>query len=126
MVAFALSYWGVQKLFFKHNNDSSIVVAARSLNQSCPMMVDQFTRLDSVAYVSDKVFQYHYTTLGLKKAEVDLDTFKEYLVPNIISNIRSNPDMKVFRDHEITFLYAYRDHRGELFYTLSVTPEMYK
>lgn len=126
LCAFIISYWGVQQLFFKSDTESAIVAAARKLNESCPMMVDAVTRLDSVASVSDKVFQYHYTTLNFSRTEVDLDTLKKYMASSVINNVRTNPSMKVFRDNEITLLYAYRDQRGELFYTLSVTPEMYK
>lgn len=89
-------------------------------------MVDEFTRLDNSIALPCNIFQYNFTLVNTIKSEVIPDTVKKYLEPSIISNIRTNPDLKFFRDNKTTMVYFYKDKNGEFVYKLSVTPELYK
>ncbi len=127
MMVFGLSYWGVQQVFFKQPPlDKIMVQTASELNKTYPIMVDQYTRLDNAVALPDNKFQYNYTLVDLTKSEVNLDTIKKYVDPEIINNVRTDPGMKFFRDHKITLIYSYKDKNGEFVYKLLVTPQMYQ
>ena len=56
-----------------------MMAAASELNKSCPMMVDQDTRLDNAIALPENVFQYNYTLVNLTKDELDLEKFTAYM-----------------------------------------------
>lgn len=125
MIAFALSYYGVQQLF-KKDLASELKNAASTLNKQVPIQVDQYTRLDSAASKGKTNFMYYYTLLELEKSEVNLDTVNKYLKPSIIENVKNNPDLKAFREKGIIMDYNYYDKNGSSVLEISVTPELYK
>jgi hypothetical protein len=127
IVAFGLAYFLVQQVFFKPPSyDELMMKAASELNKSCPIMVDQYTRLDNALALPENAFQYNYTLVDLTKAEVNLDTVRKYIEPGLINNAKTNPDLKIYRDNKITMIYNYRDKNGEFIIKFSVTPEQYK
>lgn len=125
MIAFALSYYGVQQLF-KKDLESELKSAALELNKQVPMQVDQFSRLDSASTKGQTNIIYHYTLIDLEKSEVNLDTVNKYIRQNLIENIKSSPELKVYRDNNITMDYKYYDKSGVFVTKISVTPELYK
>ncbi|MFH1005832.1 MAG: zinc ribbon domain-containing protein [Bacteroidota bacterium] len=125
MICFALAYYGVQQLFFP-SFDKQLVKIADELNKTCPVMIDQYTRWDNIMPLPNNSFQYNYTIIGNSKSEINLDTAKKYIKPNIINNVKKNPDLKFFRDHKTTLIYNYRDKNGEFVLNFSVTPDMYE
>ena len=60
------------------------------------------------------------------KAEINLDTVKKYFEPGLINNVKTNPDLKTYRDNKTTMIYSYRDKKGEFVVKFSVTPDMYE
>lgn len=100
--------------------------AASELNKTCPVMVDQYTRLDNAVALPDNSVQYNYTLVSTTKSEVNMDTVMKYIKPSIINNVRTNPDLKLYRENNTTMVYSYKDMNGEFVYKLSVTPDMYQ
>lgn len=125
IVTFALVSLGVQQLFFKPSFDKAIREAASELNKKCPIMIDQDTRLDSAQVLPEKVFQYHYTFVNLAKSELEVDTVRKYMEPGLIDNVKTNPDLKIYRDNGVTMAYHYQDKDGVFLLKISVTPEHY-
>ena len=95
-------------------------------NKSCPITIDQYTRLDHVKALPDKVLQYDYTLIGITKAQVNPDALKENIESKIVDNIKTNPQMQIFRMNKATFVYNYRDKNGETILKISITPDMYE
>ena len=127
IIAFGLSYYAVQQIFLKPPSlDKVMMQAASELNKTCPIMVDQYTRLDNAVALPDNSFQYNYTLVNLTKGEVNLDTVKKYVEPGILNNVKTNPDMKIYRDNKTTMIYYYKDKNGEFVHKFSVTPDMYQ
>jgi len=89
-------------------------------------MIDQYTRLDNAMALPNNSFQYNYTLINIDKSEVNLDTVKKYIEPNIINNVKTNPDLKIYRENKTTMIYNYRDKNGIFVVRIAVTPEMYK
>lgn len=125
-VAFAITSYGVQQLFFSPKPfDKQMKEAAIEVNKKCPMVVDEYSRLDSASAIDDKNFLYYYTLVDIEKSEVNLDTVNKYIRPNIISNVKNTPELKVFRDNKVTIDYNYYDKNGVFVTKISVTPEIY-
>lgn len=106
--------------------DKVMMKTAEELNKSCPIMVDEFTKMDNAIALPGKIFQYNYTVFGFTREEVDTIAFKANMEPQIINNIRTNPDMKFIRDNEATLRYYYKGETGAYWFKISVEPKKYK
>lgn len=106
--------------------DKAMMKAASELNESCPMMVDQDTRLDNATALPDNSFQYNYTLVNLTKADIGLEDFLAYMKPQITNHVKTNPDLKAYRDNKVTMIYNYKDKNGEFITKISVKPKDYK
>ncbi|WP_187294261.1 hypothetical protein [Olleya sp. ITB9] len=54
-----------------------------------------------------------------------MDTVNKYIRPNIIENVKNSPDLKTYRDNNISLDYRYYDKNGVFTMEISVTPELY-
>jgi hypothetical protein len=125
MIAFALSYFGVQQLL-KKDLETELKNAALELNKQTPMQIDIYTRLDSASTIGKTNFIYHYTLFDLEKSEVNLDTVNKYIRPSIIDNVKNSPELKVYRNNKIIMDYKYYDKNGVFVTEINVTPELYQ
>lgn len=124
-VTFFIAFYLTQQLL-SPSFDKQLLQISNELNKNCPMMVDQFTRLDNSQVLPNKTLQYNYTLVEIEKSEFNLDTVRKYVEPNIINNVKTNPDMKDLRDNNVKFNYSYRDKNGEFVWKLEITPDMYE
>ena len=127
VLAFGISFFGVKTLF--HNSlsfDKAMMTIASDINESCPIMIDNVTRLDNTIALPDNVFQYNYTLVDLEKNEINIDELREYIEPNVINNVKTNPDMKEFKDNKVTMAYNYKDKNGVFVLKINVTPDLYE
>jgi hypothetical protein len=113
-------------LFKKPFYDKAMMEVASELNKTCPIMVDNATRLDNAVALPDHVFQYNYTLVNMVKDSVNIDELKNYLEPTIINFVKSSPDMKTMRDNKSIINYYYKDKTGIYLFTISVKPEQYE
>jgi hypothetical protein len=105
---------------------NSLASATEIINNRCPEMVDPESRLDSVLLSNGDHLTYYYTLTELDKLDINPAEFKAYLLPGIIDNIRSNPDLRMHRDSSVTVVFNYLDRNGELTTEFSVGPERYR
>lgn len=121
------TYWGVQQLFFSPPSlDKQLMAVANEINKTCPLMVDSETQMDNSVALPDNVFQYNYTLLTIEKAMVDTVDFKNYMETNIVNQVKTNPQMKFFRDRKVTMNYLYKDRNGEYISLISVSADEYE
>lgn len=106
--------------------DQAMMQAASELNKSCPMMVDSETQLDNAIALPDNKFQYNYTLVNYTINEIDLEQLQANIEPGIVNNVRTNPDLKTYRENSVTMVYAYKDKNSEHLLKIEVTPERYK
>jgi hypothetical protein len=128
IVSFLLA-WLIMKQFL--NAPSSkigkiMTAAAKKVNSSCPLMVDSETRLDHVSIVGDKAFRYHYTLVNKTSANTDVSGMKNYLEPLLVRNVKNNPNLSIYREHDVTIAYYYYFRNGDLAMKIEVTPEKYR
>jgi predicted secreted Zn-dependent protease len=117
----------VQQIFFGVPSfDKILMKTASELNKMCPIMVDQYTRWDNTAALPNNTFEYNYTLISHTKSEVNLDTAKKYVLPGLINRVKTEPDLKMFRDKNVTMIYNYHDKNGVFVVRYSITPDMYK
>ncbi|MDR2955072.1 MAG: hypothetical protein LBV43_08320 [Prevotella sp.] len=107
------------------NIDDQLKKIAQEANAQCPKMLDQWTRLDSCAVYPGKKYTYYHSVINDAKI-TDTTLFKTNLKPQIISIVRTNPDMKFFRDNDVTLNYRYNDEKGNYIFSITATPEEYK
>lgn len=116
----------VQKTLFPNPSiDGQLMTVASEFNKHCPFMADAETRVDNAVAGPNHTIIYNYTLVNLKVADLDTNLFRENIIPNIVSNARTSPEMKDFRKHRVTMMYNYRDKNGAFVYKATVTPEMY-
>lgn len=125
IIGFFIMFFVSQSLF-KPSIDKQLATIANEMNKTCPVNIDQNTTLKNVAALPNKTLQYNYILTGITKAEVKLDTVKKYLFPSILKNIKTSPDMKLFRDNKVTLDYYYSDKNGVFVTEYIVKPEMYE
>ena len=125
VITFGLAYFGAQQMFKAPSFDKAMMEAASELNKTCPIMVDQDTRLDNAVALPGNIFQYNYTLVNYEKSEVNIDTVKKYIEPGLINSVKTNPDLEIQRMNKVTMAYNYRDKNGVFVLKISVTPDLY-
>ncbi len=132
-VAFAIFYavghfagQAIIDVFKKPVLEKNLVEAANLINKNCPMMIDSETRLDNAIAIPNNIFQYNYTLINMVKESINIDEMRQYLEPNIINFVKTQPDMKTMRDNKTTVNYSYKDKEGVFLMTISVKPEQYE
>ena len=127
IIVFSISYWGVQKVFFSTPVfDKQLMTIASELNKTCPIVIDAQTQLDNSIALPNNTFQYNYTLVAMEKYSVDTNEFKAYMKPIILEQVKTNPQMKLFRDNEVIINYLYRDKNKQYIALIAITPNMYK
>ena len=90
VITFGLAYFGAQQMFKAPSFDKAMMEAASELNKTCPIMVDQDTRLDNAVALPGNIFQYNYTLVNYEKSELNIDTVKKYIEPGLINSVKTN------------------------------------
>ncbi len=127
IIAFVISYFAIQKLFNNPKSfDKAMMEAASEINKSCPIMIDNDTRLDNTVAMPNNIFQYNYTLVNIEKSEINIEELRRFIEPNVVNNVKTNPEMKGYKENKVTMAYFYKDKNGEFLLKIDVTPEQYK
>lgn len=105
-------------------SESRIKKELEKYNQSLPSSFDEVTCLDSVTMPTFRILNY-YITANVMKDEVDIESIKQNILPNILSNIKNSSSLKELRNKHFTWNYIFNDIDGIVFYEYIITPEMY-
>jgi hypothetical protein len=125
-VAVAVGVLVQQFLFKAPAFDKQLAAAASEINKTCPMMVDEETRLDNAMAMPGNEIVYNYTLTNTIKEDVDVDKLREILTPHILNVIKTSPDLKVFRDNDTKMSYEYKDKNSMHLLKLSFAADQYK
>ncbi|PCJ97187.1 MAG: hypothetical protein COA50_05990 [Flavobacteriaceae bacterium] len=127
IITFIVAYFGAQKLFNTEQTfDKVLTRVASEINENCPLIIDGDTRLDNTIGLPNNTFQYNYTLINLDQRDINVAELRKTIEPNIVNNVKTNPDMKEFRDNKVTMTYNYKDKNGVFIIKIIVTPEMYE
>jgi len=103
-----------------------LIVAAEAVNQMSPFMVDSETRLDNATPLPNNTLQYNYTLISITKDMIDVESLVAVMKPQIVNNVRTNPQMEHQRKNRWTLIYSYNDKEGNHIVSITITPEDYK
>jgi hypothetical protein len=98
---------------------------ARELNKTCPFMANKDTRLDSARVLSNNTFEYSYTLVHFQSDSAEAEMLRLAFEPAILSNVKSNPDLALFRKNLVTFSYLFKDEAGNPVIHVKISPEQY-
>ena len=105
--------------------DKTMVQMASAINETCPIYVDQQTRLDNTVALPGNIFGYNYTLVNMKAEYINGAELKAMMEPTILNSIKSSPDMKLLRDNNVIFHYIYKDMSGVFIFKIIITPQQY-
>lgn len=101
---------GVEYFFNRSSTfDEQMMKTASELNKTCPIMVDNDTRLDNVIALSDNVFQCNYTLVNYSKGELDIEKLEKNISTSILKNVKSNPSIKLYRGKKAAIACSYKN-----------------
>ena len=99
--------------------------AASELNKKCPFMVDKETRLDNAITMNENEFQYNYTLINTLHGNLNVQAAEKLIRPTLLNLIKTNPNLKTFRDNKTTLSYHYSDMNGVFLFSIRFTAEDY-
>ncbi|SMP27229.1 hypothetical protein [Chryseobacterium profundimaris] len=109
--------------------DDDLKEVAASMNKATPQNLADGVRLDSVSAQPGKIFRYNYTLVDDVKESVtpeQIEMFKTSAKEGALRVIKTSPDIKQFRDNDVTMVYNYYDKNGKPTADFKITPEEYK
>ena len=122
ILTFLVAFFGTRYLMSNFNSaDKELKKIAIEINKSTPTMVDKDTRLDN-ASVFENTLQYNYTLLNVTKndAGIDLDGAKKFITKNAQDNLDNRPEMKSYRENNISLKYNYKDKNGKNLFNFTI------
>jgi hypothetical protein len=96
---------------------------AGKLNEQCPVMVDEVTRLDSVRTQGGSSLVFAYTLITMQKADFPDGEFESQMRPIVVEAYNTADDMKLYRDGRVMLINRYNDKDGVLVAEISVGPK---
>ncbi|OXA87381.1 hypothetical protein [Flavobacterium hercynium] len=127
VVIAAVSVSLIQYFFFKDAaKDTEVIELVAKYNKSCPLEIQPGIRLDSVSLPEGHTIQYNQTLVNVEKATAEIDTIKQNIQQSLISTVKANPGLQIFRDKEFVLIYHYNDRKKDSLFQIAITPEQYK
>ena len=99
---------------------------ASNLNESAPVMLDDFTRFNNATVTSDNVFQYNYTVLNTQNPDSLIKEVESSLIKNIKLEFNTNPQLLFFKENNISIDYVYNDENNQVIRRIQIDSSNYK
>jgi hypothetical protein len=123
----AILFIAVELLFFKPSSpDKEVLKFAKEMNKLCPSMIDFETRLDQVDALADNSLHFNYTLIFHVKDSLQIESLKNYMEPVILSKIKSSATLSKYISKKLTWIYSYKDKKGDFIFDLTYTPDQFK
>lgn len=107
------------------NNITQLEDLVHQNNARCPIMIDEYTRMDSITLLPAKHVLFNMT-VGLKKEDINLDVVKPIIDSAVINDVRNMPVFEAYRQFRTTIVYFYKDREGMFLFSVKVTPDEYQ
>jgi hypothetical protein len=114
------------KLFLS-NEKANLTNKAKILNNSCPIEIDEFTRLDSILLEDNKTLNNYYTLKKDKIEEIDIELFNEEM-KNIVKAALLNDNDEFInsaKQQNLNFIYHYFDSNNTFISSIKIQPNDY-
>ena len=115
------------KKYASDRNDGAVEEALRQaagqINRGLPMMVDQYTRMDSTVPGPGKKLTYLYTLVSVNSADVSQQQLQDALGTSVRNGVCTNRDMQFLVNSGVQFVYLYRGGDGGVIGDVVVNPQ---
>ena len=93
----------------KSKLEEAMIASVNEINKSCPMFVDEQTRLDYSEIDENGFFHYIYTFPTISKSDIDISSF--YIKQRDLLNEQyyTNSDLTMFKENKVILKYTYFD-----------------
>lgn len=118
---FGVKQWKVKQLPF----NEFMLETAKSINEDCPKMIDEHTRLDEVMAMPPNSLVYNYTLVNIDRDDVNMDNVVPSLEAVLLKTVKESNEFEVFRQNNSTITYRYFDKEGMFMVKIDITPEKY-
>ncbi|MDY9918356.1 hypothetical protein SAMN05216365_13627 [Porphyromonadaceae bacterium NLAE-zl-C104] len=122
----SLPLWLLQCTSNERALNKKLQEMATNLNESVPIMLDQYTRFEGASVTSDNKFRYQYTVLNTPNPDSLVENGLQSLKENIEKEFFSNPDLRIFKENNVVIEYVYNDENGRTIRSLQITPPDYQ
>ncbi len=99
---------------------------ALEVNESAPVMLNSFIRLEGASVLEDNVFQYRYTVLNTGNPDSLVQSGLPLLRETIRSEYGANPRLRVFKENNVVVEYMFMSEENLTIHSLRMNPEEYK
>lgn len=98
-------------------------------NKNCPLTIQEGIRLDSVSLPllpDESAVQYNLTLMNVEKETAEINVIKTEIEKSLISTVKANPGLQVFRDNDYSLIYNYKDKKNVFLFSVKILPDQYK
>ena len=113
--------WKIKQLPF----NEFMLETAKNINEDCPKMIDEHTRLDDVLAIPPNELIYNYTLVNIDMDDVNINNVTPSLEAMLLKTVKGNNEFKIFRENRTTITYRYFDKEGLFMVKIDITPEKY-
>ena len=116
--------------FCQNNNRilNELIDASNQVNEMCPAMLDDETRMDITYIINDDTFIYNYTLINYEKEnfkEPDILAMTMYMKNSITDFWKNDPEFVFYRINKINIIYKYKDKYGNHLFSANIIPSIY-
>jgi len=110
---------------------SVIDSVALAMTNKLPVMIDNFTRLDSVKSGARKSINYYYTLVSVDldtinaNDSISLDEIMVAMDEALTDGVKNNASLEVYRSNDAVINYHYFDRNSKFLFDVSITPDKY-
>lgn len=110
--------------FCQNNNRilNELIDASNQVNEMCPAILDDDTRMDITYIINDDTFIYNYTLINYEKEnfkEPDILAITMYMKDRITDSWKNGPEFVFYRINKINIIYKYKDKYGNHLFEFS-------
>ncbi|HLW09019.1 MAG TPA: hypothetical protein VKX35_01355 [Fermentimonas sp.] len=99
---------------------------ATELNESTPVMLDQYTRFDQASVTNENIFQYIYTILNSTNPDSLIGVVESSVRANIKREFSVNPQLMFFKENNVSVEYVYNDENSKVIKTIRIDSSDYQ
>ncbi len=118
---FFVKQWKIKQLPF----NEFMLETANNINEDCPKMIDEHTRLDDVLAMPPNELIYNYTLVNIDMDDVNMNNVTPSLEAMLLKTVKENNEFKIFRENKTTITYRYFDKEGMFMLKIDISPEKY-
>jgi len=99
---------------------------ASELNESTPVMLDNYTRFDKASVTKENVFQYNYTILNSENPDSLIGVVESSVRNNIKREFSINHQLIFFKENNVSVEYIYNNENNKIVKTIRIDSSDYQ